>query len=120
MRLRESNLMGESFEVRDGWVVMVKNPYRPDLKAHHPEDPFAWYCHCGSIVKPLHGNISPAICHCGAGFYRPLFVSLFGAPVQIEVRESLVKGDARCVFAVKVLLSEGVARDGPEREHARD
>jgi hypothetical protein len=101
-RLCESNLMGESFEVCDGWIMIVKNPYRPDLKARHPEDPFTWYCHCGSIVKPLRGNISPAICHCGAGFYRPLFASLFGTPAQIEVRKSLVMGDSRCVIAVRV------------------
>jgi hypothetical protein len=102
IRLRANNLMGESFELCKGWFVIIKNPYRPDLKVCYPDDPFAWYCHCGSIVKPLHGNISPVICHCGAGFYRPLFASLFGPPVQIEVRESLVKGNARCVIAIRV------------------
>jgi hypothetical protein len=102
IRLRESNLMGRSFEVCDGWLVMTKGPYRPDLRAQHAQDPFEWYCHCGSIVKPLRGRLSPVICNCGAGFYRPLFSSLFGAPVHIEVRESLVKGDSRCVIAVQV------------------
>jgi hypothetical protein len=107
-RLRESGLLGRDFELRDGWVVMAKGPYRPDLKARYPDDPFEWFCHCGSIVKPLHGRLSPAICNCGVGFLRPLFTALFGAPVDMEVRQSLVKGDARCVFAVKVPASKGV------------
>jgi len=101
-RLGESKLLGESFEVRDGWVVITKRPYRPDLQARHPDDPIEWYCHCGSMVKPLHGRLSTSICQCGAGFYRPLFAALFGAPPRIEVRESLVKGDARCVIAVQI------------------
>jgi len=105
-RLRESGLLGRDFEVRDGWVVMAKGPYRPDLKARHPDDPFEWFCHCGSIVKPLHGRLSPVICNCGVGFLRPLFTALFAAPVYMEVRQSLVKGDARCVFAVQVPASK--------------
>jgi hypothetical protein len=120
IRLRGSNLMGEFFEVRKGWFVIVKNPYRPDLQARYPEDPFTWYCHCGSIVKPLHGRMSSAICHCGAGFYRPLFASLFGVPVQIEVRESLVKGDARCVIAIRVPSVHQNAVNGNNIEHQHD
>ena len=93
---------GQSFEVREGWLVITKGPYRSDFKAAYPDDPFEWYCHCGSIVKPLHGQVSLAICHCGAGFYRPLFATLFGPPVHLEVRQSLVKGDVQCVIAVKI------------------
>jgi hypothetical protein len=101
-RLRESHFLGRDFELRDGWVVMAKGPYRPDLRARYPDDPIEWFCHCGSIVKPLHGKLSPVICNCGIGFLRPLFEALFGAPVNMEVRQSLVKGDACCVFAIQV------------------
>lgn len=112
VRLHASGLLVVPFEYRDGWLIITQKPYRPDLQAGHPDDPFEWYCHCGSIVKPLHGCLSPAICQCGAGFYRPLFLALFGDPVQIEVRESLLRGDSRCVFAVRVPRDDQSGRDG--------
>lgn len=62
VRLRASGLLVVPFEYRDGWLIITQKPYRPDLQAVHPDDPFEWYCHCGSIVKPLHGCLSPAIC----------------------------------------------------------
>jgi hypothetical protein len=101
-RVNESGLFNEPIQLVGDRLVITKKPYRPDLRTIYPNNPIAWYCHCGSIVKVLHGNISPAICQCGAGFYQPLFSTLFGRPVQLEVRESLLQGNSQCIIAIQI------------------
>lgn len=100
--LKESGVMFEEFELVDGWMLITKKPYRPDFKERMPEKPFQWYCHCGSIVKPLKGRAPALICECSAGFYQPLFKALFGKAVHTEVRASLVRGDSNCLIAIRI------------------
>jgi len=44
----------------------------------------------------------PTFCYCGAGWYRQQWEGAVGKPVQIEIVDSLLKGDDRCTFAIRL------------------
>jgi hypothetical protein len=47
-------------------------------------------------------TISPTYCYCGAGFYRGIWEEILQRPVEIEVLETVLKGDAVCRFAIRL------------------
>lgn len=58
-------------------------------------------CHCD------HYNHSKEFypkyyCKCGAEFYRPMFVPLFGKGVLIEPFQTVLSGDEECVLAIRI------------------
>jgi hypothetical protein len=58
-------------------------------------------CYCGSVSKtkiPL----SDAYCHCSCGWYKQLFETLLETPVEVELLGSIVQGEPRCEFAIRI------------------
>jgi predicted hydrocarbon binding protein len=41
-------------------------------------------------------------CLCGAGWYRQQWEAATGKPVRVGVARSLLKGDDRCTFSVRL------------------
>jgi hypothetical protein len=73
-----------------------------EMKKYH-------YCHCGWAKESFRTkdvDISPEFCYCGAGWYRQFWESVFQEPVKVDVVETVMKGDSRCMFAVHIPLSE--------------
>ncbi|MCP4547463.1 MAG: GyrI-like domain-containing protein [bacterium] len=62
----------------------------------------ASYCHCPMIKEAIRTGlrISDTYCHCGGGFYGRLWEGILGQPVEVEVIESILKGDDRCTFGI--------------------
>lgn len=58
-------------------------------------------CHCKYCNK-ITEYCPISFCKCSAEFYRPMFAPLFGEEVLIEPVETVLSGDERCTFAVRL------------------
>jgi predicted hydrocarbon binding protein len=45
-------------------------------------------------------TLSPTYCYCGAGFYQGIWEEILQQPVQVELLESVLKGDDVCKIAI--------------------
>jgi predicted hydrocarbon binding protein len=61
-----------------------------------------YYCHCPRVRDALKTGvtISPTYCYCGAGFYKGIWEEILQEPVEVEVLESVLKGDQVCTIAI--------------------
>ncbi|MBN1657567.1 MAG: hypothetical protein JXA93_04150 [Anaerolineae bacterium] len=91
---------------REGNVVYVsKIPYmaKQYLAETDPVLKRYYYCHCPWAREAIRqGNVplAPVFCNCSAGFYKKPWQVALGQPVEVEVLESVLRGDARCRFAI--------------------
>jgi hypothetical protein len=91
---------------REGDIIYeVKIPYQ--TKQYLAEtDPILkrfYACHCPwARTALLDGNVQVAetFCQCSAGFHKKAFEAVFGQTLQVDVLETVVKGDERCRFAI--------------------
>lgn len=88
-------------------IFKTKIPYAPKqfLEEKDPTMKKYYACHCQLVRTALRDGkpkISPTFCYCSAGFEKLHFDVIFGEPVEIELLETLLKGDARCRFAIKI------------------
>jgi predicted hydrocarbon binding protein len=58
-------------------------------------------CYCGSVSKTRE-PFSATYCHCSCGWYRQLFETLLERPVEVELLGSILQGDERCRFLIRV------------------
>ena len=72
------------------------------MKETDPEKKRWYYCHCPRVREILKtsGTISVTYCYCGAGFYKGIWEEILQKPVEVEVLESVLKGDEVCKIAV--------------------
>lgn len=109
--------------VKNGWgaagvkkgntIIAIKIPKGSNLiKYMNEKDPDKkrqYYCHCPRIREVFtslksSGNISPTYCYCGAGFFKGIWEEILQKPVQVELLESLLKGNEVCKIAVHLPL----------------
>ena len=88
-------------------VYLTKIPYAPKqfLKEKDPTMRKYYACHCQLVRTALRDGkpeIPAAFCYCSAGFEKLHFDAIFNEPVEVELLETLLKGDARCRFAIKI------------------
>ena len=90
--------------LKDNIIYVTKIPYNPEgfKKAHTLGEKQANYCHCALVRNHFNEEISPTFCNCSAGWYRQLWEGIIGKPVNIEIVESLIKGDQNCTFAIHI------------------
>jgi hypothetical protein len=88
-------------------IFLTKIPYAPKeyLKEKDPVLKRYYACHCPlarSAIRDGNHGISPTFCYCSSGFEKVHFDVIFGEPVEVELLESVLKGDMRCRFANKI------------------
>jgi hypothetical protein len=98
-----------------GWRVEIFREGEVIYTAKNPRDRAAFeaaeteeerrkaYCFCPIIRNHLEEDIPPEFCYCGSGWYRKQWEDASQKPVSIEIVKSLVKGDNRCQYAIKIL-----------------
>jgi hypothetical protein len=92
-------------------VYKTKIPYAPGefLKEKDPAMRRYYACHCQLVRTALRDGkprIPATFCYCSAGFEKLHFDAIFGEPVEVELLETLLKGDARCRFAIRIPKSK--------------
>jgi len=67
-----------------------------------PEKKRKLYCHCPRVRDEVGSEpILPIeYCYCGAGFYKGIWEEILGEQVEVEMLESVMKGDEVCTIAV--------------------
>ncbi len=97
--------------VRDGDRIFVtKIPYDPDryLLTEDPLEKRRLACHCplaASSISATGAGVPATWCACSAGFEKFLFDVVFGAETAAEVLESVLAGNERCRFAIRIPAS---------------
>jgi hypothetical protein len=94
--------------VRQGHKIYVsKIPFAPKqwLVEKDPVMKRYYACHCQLVrtaIRDGKPKISPVFCYCSGGYEKLPFDVIFGEPVEIELLESVLKGDIRCRFAITI------------------
>ena len=88
-------------------IYVTKIPYATPqlLRETNPALKRYYACHCPLVRASLrHGKskVPATFCYCSAGFEKVKFDAVFGEPVEVELLETLLKGDMRCRFAIKI------------------
>jgi predicted hydrocarbon binding protein len=80
---------------KSGYLVQYMQETDPEKKRQI-------YCHCPRVRDALMigATISPTYCYCGAGFYKGIWEEILQEPVEVEVLESVLKGDQVCTIAI--------------------
>ncbi|MCP4543696.1 MAG: hypothetical protein GY832_41815 [Chloroflexi bacterium] len=89
--------------LREGAVIYsTKAPRNPQgyENAKDEAEKKKAYCFCPLVRNHLERGMSPTFCYCGGGWYRQQWEGAIGEPVQIEIVQSIVKGDDVCQFAI--------------------
>lgn len=87
-------------------ITVIKMPADLDayLAANTDREKAHAYCHCPRIremfLSGQYKELSETYCYCGGGFYTSLWEGIVGKPVDIELKQSLLKGDKVCSFKI--------------------
>jgi hypothetical protein len=94
--------------VRQGNKIYVsKIPFAPKqwLVENDPVMKRYYACHCQLVrtaIRDGKPKISPVFCYCSGGYEKLPYDVIFGEPVEIELLESVLKGDMQCRFAITI------------------
>ena len=87
-------------------IYVTKIPYIPKqyLKEKDPTLKRYYACHCPLVRSAIREvvEISPMFCYCSGGYEKVHFDVIFDESVEVELLESVLKGDMRCRFANKI------------------
>ncbi|HUT81007.1 MAG TPA: hypothetical protein VMZ29_07375 [Candidatus Bathyarchaeia archaeon] len=64
-----------------------------------------YYCHCSWVREALKSGVvmvSPKFCKCSAGYYKNQWDVILDQPVDVEVIETILDGNERCLFAIHI------------------
>ena len=59
------------------------------------------FCVCPLVQRQL--VKSPVLCSCSEGFAERMFAAVLDQPVQATVTQSVLRGDASCVYTIQIL-----------------
>lgn len=94
--------------VRQGNKIYVtKFPYSPKQYLNEADPTMKRYyaCHCPlvrTVIPKGKPDVSSTWCYCSGGYEKFLFDIVFDEEVDVEVLESVLRGDLRCRFAIKM------------------
>jgi len=57
-------------------------------------------CYCSHVNKIPKGKLSATYCNCSRGWTKALFEGALGRPVEVIMKETIVKGDKQCRFQI--------------------
>lgn len=75
-----------------------------------------FYCHCTWVREALRTgeiDVPSKFCKCSAGYYKNQWDVILDQPVNVEVLETILDGDSRCLFAIH--LPEEVVKQADKK-----
>jgi len=72
-------------------------------RATDPAEKRYYGCFCSLVREVVRTGeeISPSFCHCSAGWFVQMWETILDRrPIRVDVIQSIVRGDDRCVFAI--------------------
>lgn len=96
--------------VRNGNIVYeTKIPFltKEYLAEEDQELKRYYYCHCPWAREAVRSGekVAPIFCNCSAGFHKKPWEAIFQQKIEVDVLESVLKGDDRCRFAIHLPLT---------------
>jgi len=84
-------------------IVEIRRPRDPGAfaRATTPLEKRMAACFC-PLVRGAEGRLPVEYCECSAGWYRGIYEGIFDVPVDVTVDESLLNGDERCRFSIRI------------------
>ncbi|MCH4890549.1 hypothetical protein EZV73_23410 [Acidaminobacter sp. JC074] len=91
---------------KDGYIYITKFPYKTEAVLHAECDLFKryHYCHCPYAKESILSDepVDSEWCYCSAGFAKFPFEVILDRPLKIELLESVLRGDLRCRFRIRL------------------
>ena len=93
-------------------IISTKIPKSGSLREYFQEtDPIKkrrLCCHCPRVRDGIGSEpkLPEDYCYCGAGFYKGIWEEILGEPVEVEVLESVIRGDDVCKIAIHLPESQ--------------
>jgi hypothetical protein len=75
-----------------------------------------YYCHCSWVREALKTGeieVPSKFCECSAGYYKNQWDVILDQPVDVDVVETILEGDSRCMFAIH--LPDEVVKKAEEK-----
>ena len=93
--VKEGNAIIATKIPKSGYLIEYMNETDPEMRRQY-------YCHCPRIrdVLKTSETISPTYCYCGAGFYKGIWEEILQQPVEVQILETVLKGDESCKIAI--------------------
>jgi predicted hydrocarbon binding protein len=82
LALNESGIGGGNMHMENGSIIAVYSK-----------------CYCG-LAK--NGGLPAAYCECSAGWFEKFFSEVFGSPVLVRLRRTILSGADECVFQIDI------------------
>jgi hypothetical protein len=84
-------------------IVEVRKPRDPAAyaKAKDARERQIAACFC-PLIKETRKRLPLDYCFCSAGWYKAIYEGIFGEAVEVTVEESLISGDERCRFSIRI------------------
>ena len=92
--------------VRKGNIVYAeKIPYMAKKFLNEKDEKMKkyYYCHCSWVREALktgETKVPSKFCACSAGYYKNQWDVILDQPVDVDVVETILDGDSRCLFAI--------------------
>ena len=91
--------------VRDGHTIYaVKRPRDPKAYAEAQTDleRRQAYCFCPLVRTNMDQGMPVDFCNCSSGWFRRQWEGATGRPVTVDVLQSVLQGDEKCEFAIRL------------------
>jgi len=59
-------------------------------------------CYCGMVSKTRTPFPTATYCSCSTGWYKQLFETALGRPVEVKILQSIISGSKTCEFVIKI------------------
>jgi hypothetical protein len=93
--IRQGNSIMATKIPKSGLLVEYMNESDPNIRRKY-------YCHCPRVRDALQDSetLPATYCYCGAGFYKGIWEEILLQSVQVELLESVLRGDEVCKVAI--------------------
>lgn len=101
---RSSNLVEDYAGNPEGFLTQIRERWKAETSYDAPRGTVALAfppmpeCPCALVRKDV---TPPTVCECSRGWQKHAFEVVFGRPVEVELKGSLLRGDAQCSFAIR-------------------